>query len=267
MSTPTSAPTPPPPPLSTLTRRLMLVEVVLVLALSLGRSGVYALVNLLAALTAPGPLSSKAAVLNGSLAPDRPWLDLTYQLLGMFFGLVPVLLAAYLLLRSGDSLRFLWLGGRFRGSDVTRGLAVAAVVGSTGLAFYLVTHALGVDLTVVAENLPDVWWKIPVLLLSAAQNALLEELVVLGFVLVRLRQMGTSAPVAIGVAAVLRGSYHLYQGLGGFLGNAVMGVLFGYLYLRWGRLMPLVIAHFVLDVVAFVGFALLAGHVSWLPSA
>ncbi len=65
---------------------------------------------------------------------------------------------------------------------------------------------------------------------------------------------------------MLRGSYHLYQGLGGFFGNLAMGLLFGWLYHRWGRITPMVVAHTILDVVAFVGFALLAGHVSWLPT-
>jgi hypothetical protein len=45
-----------------------------------------------------------------------------------------------------------------------------------------------------------------------------------------------------------------------------MGVLFGWLYVRWGRVTPLVVAHTVLDVVAFVGYAVLAGRVSWLPT-
>jgi membrane protease YdiL (CAAX protease family) len=111
-----------------------------------------------------------------------------------------------------------------------------------------------------------VWWRFPVLLLSALQNALLEECVVLGFVLVRLRQLGVGSGVAVGVAAVLRGSYHLYQGLGGFAGNLVMGLLFGWLYQRWGRLTPLVVTHTLLDVGAFLGYALLAGHLSWLPT-
>ena len=249
-----------------LSRRLLTVEVVLVLALSLGRSGVYALVNLLESATAPGALASQKAVLNGSLAPGRPWFDLVYQLLALLFGIVPVLLALYLLARSDDDPRGLWSrGARQHGRDIARGLLVAAVVGGTGLAFYLGTHALGVDLTVVAEDLPSVWWRYPVLLLSALQNALLEEVVMIGYLLNRLRQVGLSAPVAITLSAVVRGSYHLYQGLGGFFGNAAMGLLFGYLYTRWGRVTPLVVAHTVLDVFAFVGYALLAGHVSWLP--
>jgi membrane protease YdiL (CAAX protease family) len=70
---------------------------------------------------------------------------------------------------------------------------------------------------------------------------------------------------AVAISATVRGSYHLYQGLGGFLGNAVMGVIFGVLFLRWKRATPMIIAHTLIDAVAFVGYAVLAGHVSWLP--
>ena len=62
----------------------------------------------------------------------------------------------------------------------------------------------------------------------------------------------------------MRGSYHLYQGFGGFVGNLIMGVIFGLIYLRWRRVGPLVVAHTLLDVAAFVGYALLAPHVDWL---
>ena len=64
---------------------------------------------------------------------------------------------------------------------------------------------------------------------------------------------------------MVRGSYHLYQGFGGFIGNAILGVIFGVLYRKWGRVMPMIIAHTLIDAVAFVGYAALHGHVSWLP--
>jgi membrane protease YdiL (CAAX protease family) len=112
-----------------------------------------------------------------------------------------------------------------------------------------------------------VWWRIPVLLLSAAQNATLEEVLVAGYLLHRLRQLGWSDNRALAVSAVLRGSYHLYQGLGGFLGNLAMGLVFGRVYQRWGRTTPLVIAHTFIDAVAFIGYLALAGHVTWLPQA
>jgi membrane protease YdiL (CAAX protease family) len=246
-------------------RKLLGAEVCIVLALSLGKSGVYALVSLIASATAPGRLADQSAVLNGSRAPGRPWLDLLLQLLALGFGLAPVLLVLYLLVRSGDGLEALGLDAHHRRSDLGRGVALAAVIGGTGLALYLVTHALGVDLTVVAEDLPDVWWRIPVLILSAAQNALLEEVVVVGYLMHRLRQLGLGSNATIAVSALVRGSYHLYQGVGGFIGNAAMGVVFGWLYQRWGRVTPLVVAHTAIDMVAFVGYALLAGHVGWLP--
>ena len=103
------------------------------------------------------------------------------------------------------------------------------------------------------------------LLLSAFQNAALEEVVVLGYLLSRLDRLGVRPSRAIAISALIRGSYHLYQGIGAFFGNAFMGAVFGILYRRWGRVTPLLIAHFLIDAVAFVGYALLAGHVSWLP--
>lgn len=268
--------TPVPGGVPDLARALLWFELWLVLLLSLGRSAVYSVVSLVAAITAPGQLSSQAANLNNSISADRPWLDLTYQLLRIGFAVVPVMLVAYLLVRSGTRLREVWFrsdsngsddkGVWTRWSDLGWGSVLALGVGSTGVVFYLATFALGTNLTVVAQSLPSQWWQIPILILAALQNAVLEEFVVLGFVQVRLRQLGLGDAAAIGFAALLRGSYHLYQGLGGFAGNFAMGLLFGWLYRRWGRVMPFVIAHTFLDVGAFVGYALLADQVSWLPT-
>ena len=249
-----------------LTRGLLIAEVLLVLALSLGRSGVYAVVDFIADLTNKAALSSQSAVLNGSRAPGRPWLDLDLQLLAIAFALAPVFLVAYLLRRSGESLRTIGLDRTEPRRDAARGAVLAAVIGGSGLALYLVAHASGVNLTVVAEDLPDVWWRIPVLVLSAVQNALLEEVVVVGYLMRRLSQLGWGPRSTLVTSALVRGSYHLYQGVGGFAGNAVMGLVFGRLYQRWGRVAPLLVAHALIDTVAFVGYAVLAGHVSWLPT-
>jgi membrane protease YdiL (CAAX protease family) len=139
------------------------------------------------------------------------------------------------------------------------------VIGGSGLGLYLAAHAAGAALTVVPTTLPDVWWRIPVLVASAFQNAALEEVVVLGFLLRRFDQAGMSQYRADGASAVIRGAYHLYQGFGGFVGNLVMGLIFARLYRRWGRVTPLLLAHGLIDTAAFVGYVLLVGHVSWLP--
>ncbi|MBV9292968.1 MAG: CPBP family intramembrane metalloprotease [Frankiales bacterium] len=247
-------------------RRLVVQEVWLVFALSLGASGVRALIDLLADLANKVPLSKQSTALNVSQAPGHPWVDLSYQLFGIAVGVVPVLLVLHFLARSGESRHDIGFDFRDRWRDLLRGACLAAVVGGAGLGLYLAAHASGANLTVVAEALPDVWWRIPVLVLSAAQNGLLEEVLVAAYLLRRLRQLGWGDNVALAVSAGIRGSYHLYQGLGGFAGNAVMGLIFGRLYQRWGRVAPLVIAHTLMDTVAFVGYALLVGHVSWLPT-
>ncbi|MEZ0092912.1 CPBP family intramembrane glutamic endopeptidase [Streptacidiphilus sp. EB129] len=249
-----------------LTRRLLGQETVIVLGLSLGASGVSALISFIGSLTAPAALKSQTATLNGSLAPGRPWLDLSWQLFDIASALVPVALVAHLLLREGSSLRALGFDLSRRRSDLGRGVLIAAGIGGSGLLLYLGARAAGFNLTVVPSSLPDVWWRIPVLILSAAQNAMVEEVIVVGYLLRRLGQLGWSWPAMVAASALLRGSYHLYQGVGGFVGNVVMGVIFCLLYRRWGRVAPLWVAHTLIDTVAFVGYVLLAGHVSWLPT-
>jgi membrane protease YdiL (CAAX protease family) len=260
-SQPSSRESPAPP-----TARLLRWEIVVVFAVSLGASGLYALVSFIGSLTAHQSLGKQTAVLNGTLAPGRPLFDLFLQLLSIAIALAPVLLVFYLLARAGEGPSAIGVDASQPGRDLARGAGLAALIGGSGLGLYLIAFHLGVELNVVAEGLPDIWWRIPVLLLSAFQNAALEEVVVLGYLMSRLEKLGVRPSRAIAISAAIRGSYHLYQGIGAFFGNAVMGAIFGVLYRRWGRVTPMIIAHFLIDAVAFVGYALLAGHVSWLPA-
>jgi membrane protease YdiL (CAAX protease family) len=250
------------PPLS---RRTIVYEVLLVFALSLGTASLRAVLDLIGRLTARQPLGGQVAVLNASQAPQHPWLDLAYQLTSIAAALTPVFLVAYLLAVRGESLRTIGLDGSRPRADLFRGAALAALIGGTGLALYVGAHAAGTNVVIVPENLPDVWWRVPVLLLSAAQNAALEEILVVGYLLHRLRTLGWGDNRALLLSAVLRGGYHLYQGFGGFVGNVAMGLLFGRIFQRTGRTAPLVIAHTLIDSVAFVGYIWLHGRVSWLP--
>ena len=47
-----------------------------------------------------------------------------------------------------------------------------------------------------------------------------------GFLLTRLRELRWPALNAVLLSAFIRGCYHTYQGVGGFLGNFVMGLIF-----------------------------------------
>ncbi|MDA8392964.1 MAG: CPBP family intramembrane metalloprotease [Actinomycetota bacterium] len=247
-------------------RRQLVAEVWITFWLSLGTSGLYAALSLVKSLTAShAPLSHQLAVLESPVAPERSLLDLSYQLAGVLTALAPVGLVAYLLGRSGESLRTLGLDRRRPVSDWGWGAALAAGVGGIGLVLYLAAFHAGVALNVVPTTLPSAWWRLPVLVLQAFQNGLLEEVVVCGYLLHRLRQLGWRDDRALVVSSLVRGSYHLYQGLGGFVGNAAMGLLFGRIFQRRGRVAPLVIAHTLIDAFAFVGYVYLAGKVAWLP--
>jgi membrane protease YdiL (CAAX protease family) len=241
------------------------LEVLVVLGLSLGQSAVYSVLRIVERVTRNVPLAQQTSTLNPSVTPDRPWLDLSYQLVGIGFGLVPAFLALYLLGQTNRPAgQAIGLDRRRPGLDLGLGALVALGIGVPGLGLYLGARALDLNTQVQASGLTDNWWTVPVLLLSALQNALLEEVVVIGYLFTRLRQLGWGWVMIVGGSALVRGSYHLYQGFGGFAGNLIMGVIFGLVFLRWKRVGPLVVAHTLLDVAAFVGYAVLAPRVAWL---
>ncbi len=248
-----------------LDRRTLRDELAIVLFLSIAASATRSLLSLIDSLTKNVSLSGQTAVIVGTYTPDRPWLDLTYQLVYVALALVPVLLVAHLLRRSGEGLAGIGFDLTRPRWDAVRGVALAALIGFSGLALYVVAYQLGLSVKIAAAAVEQVWWTVPVLLVQAAYNAVLEEVITLGYFMRRLGQLGARPWVQIGASALLRGSYHLYQGFGGFVGNVVMGVLFGYLFRRWGRVGPMVVAHFLIDAVGFVGYLYLHGKVGWLP--
>lgn len=229
-------------------------QIALVLGLGLGQSAIYAVVSLIDDATRPGGLSGQTTTLNPTQS-TRQYFDLTYQLLDIVFSLAPVALAAYFVW-SASRPHLARLGlVRPRLSDGAWGLGLALVIGTGGIGVYVAARQLGFAVGVDASGLAPYWWTVPVLLLSALRSGLQEELVVLGFLYDRLAAIGWKRWTIIVTAALVRGSYHLYQGWGGFVGNLVMGLIFGWLYTRIRRVLPFVIAHFVIDAVLFVGYA------------
>ena len=249
-------PTTPPTQQVTLpSRPRMRAEVLILLGMSLGQSAIYAAVRLVERYLREESIGSQSTTLNSS-ASSVNVIDLIIQVLRIGFALMPVLLALYLLSQHGASWRHrLGLVGPARAwwRDVGWGAILAASIGLPGLALYAVSRALGQTVNINTSGLPDLWWSATILLLSAAAAGVLEEFVVVGFVLTRLRDLGRSPWTAIILAALLRGAYHLYQGWPMALGNVVMGLVFGYVFVRRGRLAPLVLAHWTLDAVAFIG--------------
>ncbi|MGO4444420.1 CPBP family intramembrane glutamic endopeptidase [Mycobacterium sp. 2YAF39] len=242
-------------------RRALRIEIVVVLAVTFGLSAYTALLNLTEAVLLG--LSGQVVALNPRRSPFD-LIDLGLNLAWVFQLLAWGALGLYLLWRSGFGPSQVGLGRIRLRSDLLGGLGLAALIGVPGLAFYLLSRVLGMNASVEPAELYDTWWRIPVLLLVAFANGWAEEVIVVGFLFTRLRQLRMSVVAAVILTSVLRGLYHLYQGFGAGLGNLAMGLVFGYVYVRTGRLWPLIVAHALIDAVAFVGYALAAGHLNWL---
>ncbi|WP_184676476.1 CPBP family intramembrane glutamic endopeptidase [Saccharothrix violaceirubra] len=227
-------------------------------------SGLRSLVRLIDSLLQPVALNQQSVAIN---VPQAKFdlLDLIAQLLGVAQLAAWGGLGVYLLWHTGTKLKTLGLDRTRIGPDALGSLGLAAVIGIPGLGLYLLAHHLGLNLAVQPSTLDDSWWRTVVLVLSAAGNAWAEETLVVGYLITRLKQLGWRDNAALPASSILRGSYHLYQGFGGFIGNVVMGLVFGKVWQRTNRLWILVFAHTILDVVAFVGYTFLRGKVSWLP--
>ena len=224
-------------------RRTLFEEVIVVLALSALASAAYAILSIIEQPVSGIPVAS---------VNQSP--QLARQLVGFVFGLAPVYLVGHLVRRSREGLVGIGLDGRQPRRDLVSGLALFAIVSMIGIGVYLGAVALEVNRFVVPVPPIGHWWTVPVLFLNAAEAALVEEVIVLAYLVTRLRQLSLTPWASIGASALLRGTYHLYQGWGGFAGNLAMGLFFGWLFTRTRRAWPFVIAHFLVDVGAGVGY-------------
>jgi len=238
-------------------RRAIRLEIGVMLAVTFGVSALVAMLRL------------ADAVLSG-LGAQRVRLNPNqsrYDLINLGLNLVSVGqllawggLALYLLWRSGIRPSTIGLDRISWRSDGPAGVGLAALIGIPGLLLYLAARHLGLNAEVEPSGLQDSWWRIPVLILAAFANGFAEEVVVVGYLITRLRQLGLSQRAAVFASSVLRGLYHLYQGVGAGLGNLVMGLVFGYAWCRTGRLWPLILGHGIINTVAYVGYVLLSGR-------
>jgi membrane protease YdiL (CAAX protease family) len=251
----------PPDELTDPQRRGMRIEIAVVLAVTFGLSAYTAFLQLIEAVLLG--LAGRRVALNPRRSPFD-LIDLGLNLAVTFQLVAWGALAVYLLWRSGFGLAQIGLGKLRWRPDVLGGLGLAALIGLPGLGLYVAARALGLSAHVEPAELYDTWWRIPVLLLTAFANGWAEEVIVVAFLLTRLRQLRVNPLAAMLASSLLRGAYHLYQGFSAGLGNVVMGLVFAYVWRRTGRLWPLIIAHGIIDSVAYVGYALAAGHLGWL---
>ena len=245
----------------TLPARTIRLEILVVLAVTFGLSAYVASLRLIEAVLLG--LAGQTVALNERRSPID-LIDLGLNVATFVQLMAWGALGLYLLWRTGSGPSSIGLGRLRLHPDLTGGLALAALIGLPGLALYVGARLLGLSAAVEPAELNDTWWRIPLLLAIAVANGWAEEIIVVAFLITRLRQLHIGAGAALLISALLRGTYHLYQGYSAGLGNIVMGLVFGYVWMRTGRLWPLIVAHGLIDAVAFVGYSLAADDLDWL---
>lgn len=233
------------------------LQILVVLGVSVGASALWSVLSLAEVATTTG-IADSQATMNRAMSAS-PVFDVLRQVLTIVLAFVPVVLALYFLAGSAGQLRTVVrrIGLDFTAPlpDVALGALLFLVMGLGTLGLYQAGRALGITAELTTNAGGTEWWNILLLLAQALRHSLVEEVIVVAFLADRLLRVGWSWPMVLIGTALLRGSYHLYQGIGPALGNVVMGLVFLWIYRRTGRIMPLVIAHFLLDAVGFLAGA------------
>lgn len=231
-------------------------ELLLVLFVSLGASAIYSVLSLLRKLNSSVGLAGSVTTINRPLA-QNPWLDLVSQIASISLSLVPVLLALYFL-----RLDRIIIGAIPKLKDFGIAALIAAGIGIPGIGLYWLGLEFGLTSQIIPSALADNWWSIPILVLAALRAGLQEEIIMLGFFIRKLNLINPrySMLLLILASSLIRGTYHLYQGFSGFLGNFLMGLVFGWVFYKTGRVAPLIIAHTLMNIAVFIGYPIAAPY-------
>ncbi len=86
-------------------------------------------------------------------------------------------------------------------------------------------------------------------------NPWFEELIMRAYTISEITALGGNAAVAIAASVGIQLLYHLYQGLPRALAIAGGSLIWSLFYYRYRRIMPLILAHFIMDVQAVLHHA------------
>jgi membrane protease YdiL (CAAX protease family) len=258
MPFPRAATAPPPTPvveLAPTTRRSLVVETWFVMAAFL----------LPVVTTAVAVLAEHLARVGGTARfptyVHQPVLNMALGILLYLPVAAVVPLALLLLTRTGQPPGALGLGVPRWRLDIWPGLGLAAAAYGTEVAILLPLAPLLTDHKGLVNQVPlghiphyYVLWG----LVIAATTSVAEEVLVNGYLLTRLDQLGWRPRPALALSLVLRTSYHVYYGLG-FLLTVPFGYYVTRSFQKHRRLNRAVAAHFIYDAT-LITVAILASH-------
>jgi membrane protease YdiL (CAAX protease family) len=222
-------------------RRLYGWETWVVLSIFPLGSAIAAITYLLMRITTGVEFSNGSMVIAG-----EPGLSLTLSIAIVLSEFAAAGLVVFLLIRNGEGLPSIGLAGhRFR-KDLALVLPVWILVQvipqQVGSSLLVAAHIHRYSVT--TSDVPIAF--VAVALLKSLQAAVVEEIVVLGYLVRRLEQRGWSATAVVIIAVLVRVSYHLYYGPG-VLPIVLWATATVLMYRRIRRLLPFIICHFAWD--------------------
>ena len=182
--------------------------------------------------------------------PHHPGVSLLLLMLGYLTTALVVPIALLQLARSGQPPAYLGLERRGFRRDVASavGLLVAgwALTGAVAALLSLIDDDRLAN-TATNTHVPAYYLLYAVLI--SATTAVNEEVIVNGYFLTRLSQLGWTRWSAFALSFAVRESYHIYYGLA-FLATMPLGYLVTRSFQKRGRLTRAILAHFAFDVVS-----------------
>jgi membrane protease YdiL (CAAX protease family) len=183
--------------------------------------------------------------------PARPELSLALELLLFVSTFGPFFLVTYLLHRSDESLSSIGLDFRRPWRQVGVGIQYT-------VAFFLLAGLT--EQLIARSGLPfnfhyPIGSRIPGLfvaygILRGIRAGLIEETVVLGYLVHRLEQLGWSTRYASVASVTVRASYHVYYGTG-VLSVIAFGAVVTWVYVVRRKLLALIVGHGLYDALLY----------------
>jgi uncharacterized protein len=252
------APPPPPPPMYFLRQQVTTIEPTEPTQRSLRWETVFVMIAFLVPSVTAAVVEFAQHVSGVGTVTRFPVLVNGHPLENMIIGMIAYLaiasvvpIALYLLSRTGQGAKVLGLGWPGLRSDIVPALGI---IGASWGCEIAVLIALGPLLSSNSKlNAPSPVGNVPHYyviwgLMISATTAVTEEVLMNGYLMTRLSQLGWSPNAALILGIALRTSYHVYYGIG-FVATIPIAYFLTRSFQKNGQLTRPIVAHFLYDAI------------------